>query len=346
MAKPETDFVRPDGSVPFGYFHQPVGLINYRDFKLRRPTREPAPVEDREKQFVHFQFMGFTSATYIAGCSLTDSHTGRTLFFYLFNRETGQVFKRGCRLRAGDMSEISLNADDGVSHVAGRNLSATFTACVHTGRKQLVVVSDEVPLLHMSFSELDPPFQTLRLCTPTGASGWTYCQKVAGIRAKGFLNDNGKKTDLADINATAHHDFTAGFLRRKTFWNWACVTGRDAAGHIVGVNLSNGVNETGHSENMLWLDGLAQPLGLVQFNYDLDDLRKDWRLTSAQPFLDLTFTAEGAYVAHQPDGPLPVDFHQLFGHFSGVLTDQDGHRIRLDKTPGFCERQYSVWWNA
>jgi len=146
------------------------------------------------------------------------------------------------------------------------------------------------------------------------------------------------------MDATAHHDFTAGFLRRDTFWNWVCITGKDETGKLIGLNLSNGVNETGASENVIWIDGKRQAAGLFNFEYDADDLTKDWLITSDNKGSELKFTSEGCYSAFNDEIECGFDFHQLFGRFNGHLTLQNGDCISITNLPGFCERQYAIWW--
>jgi len=336
--------IQQDGTIPFGFFENPIGTVNYLDFSLRSPFRELLPSAQREKQFVHFHFLGFASPKFIAGCSLSYAKGETTAFFYLFDRQSRQMIKRGCKARDGDIATITLNPDDGVSHISGKGMDVQFISDNKDRKKRLKVNFDGASVLNMEFSETTPSFDTLRLCTPTGPSGWTYCQKVAGIPAVGDITFDGQKYDLEEIGAFAHHDFTAGFLRRDTFWNWACITGQDASGRAIGLNLSNGVNETGFSENVLWVDGKREPAGLIFFDYDIEDLSRTWTISSDTQNLNLKFHPEGHYSAFNSTSSTPTDFTQLFGYFEGSFTLSDGSKIYLDKIAGFCERQYSVWW--
>ncbi|MBL4908346.1 MAG: DUF2804 domain-containing protein [Sneathiella sp.] len=337
-------FIGPEKNVTFGHFNEPIGPVNYQDFALRNAVRDRLGANEIEKQFVHFHFLGLASQQFIAGCSLSYANQSTTVFFYLFDRKTGEILKRGCRIGENDIGNFSLNPDDGSTHLQGRALDVRFTFDPAHLKKEIEVSLDDIKVLHMTFQEKTPDFETLRLCTPTGPSGWTYCQKVAGLQAEGELFHNGQRYDLREIGAYAHHDFTAGFLRQDTFWNWACLTGQDDAGNVLGLNLSNGVNETGFSENVIWLNGKRENAGLISFDYDLDDLSKPWKISSESGRLNLTFRSEGQYAAQNKSCPLPFDFHQLFGSFEGTLRLESGDIIRINDIPGFCERQYAVWW--
>jgi Domain of unknown function (DUF2804), C-terminal/Domain of unknown function (DUF2804), N-terminal len=338
------NFVSEDGGCPFGVFEEPVGTINYLDYALRSPFRKLLPASEKSRQFVHFQFMGFTSDRFICGCSLTHTSQSTTVFFYLFDRKTGVTTKRGCRLGSDDTGDICLDPDNGSSILVGRGMDVRFNAHGENLEKQLLISLDGNPVLNMRFMDIAPNFETLRLNTPTGANGWSYCQKVAGTAATGNVYFDGQKFDLEEINAAAHHDFTAGFLRQETFWNWACITGRDDQGRLIGMNLSNGVNESGHSENVVWLNGKREAADLLSFKYDPDNIEAPWHITSDTGRLELTFETEGLYSAYITEGPTPCDFNQLFGRFNGYFMSQNGEKIVLKNLPGFCERQYSIWY--
>jgi len=336
------NFVTKKGNVPFGFILPPAGLINYKDYHLKDACRRDLPASARDEQFVHFHFMGFTSNHFIAGCSLSKSSLQTAVFFYLFDRQKNEVvLKKGCRIEDGN-ADLTLNPDAGSSRLKSKGMEVTFMISPHKQSRELIIFLDgqEVLNLLIEGKEID----TLRLCTPTGPSGWTYVQKVAGAKASGHLNWRGAIFELEADEATAHYDFTAGFLRRETFWNWACVTGISASGDLIGLNLSNAVNETGASENALWLNGKMSAITSVFFDYNPENLNSPWGIHDQNKLIDLTFHPDGAYTAFHPDSPTPVDFSQLFGTFSGKVTDQKGKSVYIDYLPGFTERQYSVWW--
>src|SRR5690606_9267474 len=135
----------------------------------------------------------------------------------------------------------------------GRNL-LRLENCADTGEKRLRVELDDGTRIDASFSEREPAFQPMCICTPTAVNGWVYAQKVAGVACRGQVRSALGNFDLAQIGAFAHHDWSAGYMRPETNWNWACLSG-PADGLRVGLNLSCGVNETSFTENCFWLDG-------------------------------------------------------------------------------------------
>ncbi|WP_025897956.1 DUF2804 domain-containing protein [Sneathiella glossodoripedis] len=331
------------GELRFGKYSEPVGSINFQDYPLRDGFRKRLSPSEINRQFVHFHFMGFTCPQFIAGCSMTLNQDHKTAFFYLFDRLSKETHKFGFRISDATDGQISLNPDNGQTELSKENAKVLIECDEPTLTKKLEVSSPDGIDLSLKFSETECRFDTLRLCTPTGANGWTYCQKVAGIVARGHLTYKGKTYDLEKLSATAHHDFTAGFLRRDTFWNWACVTEQLEDGTLIGINVSNGVNETGASENIVWINGKSEKLGLFLFSYDQDDLSKSWEITCDRGSA-VRFTSEGMYEAFNNKIQTGFDFSQLFGTFSGTLITRTGTKIELNNLSGFCERQYSIWY--
>ncbi len=338
------NFLDQNGQPPWGILSNPAGTINYRDYPLRSAYRELLPESERHRQFIHFQFMGFTSRRFIAGCSVTLVGDIKTAFFYLFDRQSKELNKFGFRLADRTSGTICLDPDDGLTSLSKNNYTVQFNNDLSSNTKSLHVSSSEELELTLRFSEKDYKFETLRLCTPTGANGWTYCQKVAGIPATGHLKYKGEIFSLNELGAAAHHDYTAGFLRKDTFWNWACINGIQPNGDVIGLNVSNGVNETGASENRVWLNGKSEDVGHFMFSYNPDNLENDWQITS-DCGTKLTFNSEGKYAAFNNELSTGFDFHQLFGNFTGKIVTCTGKKIAIHNLPGFCERQYSIWYD-
>jgi hypothetical protein len=116
-------------------------------------------------------------------------------------------------------------------------------------RERRLVVDAGTIAIDAVFDEERPTMEPMRLCTRAGATGWVYARKTAGLGMRGTLRWDDRRYDLAEIGIHGHHDWSAGFMRRETFWNWGCLAGRTADGRSAGLNVSCGVNETSVTEN-------------------------------------------------------------------------------------------------
>ena len=112
-----------------------------------------------------------------------------------------------------------------------------------------------------------------------------------------------------DSLSRAAVDWSCGFMRRETAWNWASLAGVLADGRAVGLNLAAGVNETGMTENALWLEGRCIKLGQARFNA--------WLIAS--------------------------NFRQYIGTFSGTVRDEAGNSIPVDGLRGLMEDHFARW---
>ncbi len=327
------------GAVRLGFSEEPVGAIDPDSFELRSPMGRMLEDEERRKEFRQFQFLGAISESLVIGCALTRTHKLNAAFAYLY-RPSDQAF-REIRLRSTGANEVSmsLDPDDGTSEFVGADGSLRIEA-LPSGVKRLSIEHSDV---EVDLQIRDTGFETLRLCSPAGPNGWAYAQKVAGVPATGSVRSPLGDFDLEAIQACGHHDYTAGFLRPETWWNWACISGRTEDGRLIGLNVSRGVNETSFSENCLWVDGVRTPLGGMLFEFDPDATEEPWRITETAGPTRLTFTPAHGYHATGERGEVASNFHQLFGTFSGEIATGNGLPVVVREIPGFAETQYVRW---
>ncbi len=321
----------------FGIFDEPVGPIRPEDFDLRSPMGRLLDDEERRGEFRQFQFLGAISESVVVGCALTRTQKLNSAFAYVY-RPVDKAFHE-IRLRSRDGVKMSLDPDDGVSEFVAEDGFVRIEARP-SGEKRLRIEHSDV---NIDLRIREDDFETLRLCSSAGPTGWAYAQKVAGVPATGSVQSPVGDFDLEQVQACGHHDYTSGFLRPETWWNWACVSGRTCDGRLIGVNVSRGVNETSFSENCFWVDGVRSPLGGMHFDFDSEALDEPWQVTETTGPTRLTFTPAHGYHATGERGELATNFHQMFGTFSGELATPNGEPILLGDVPGFAETQYVRW---
>ncbi|MFZ5723195.1 MAG: DUF2804 domain-containing protein [Pseudomonadota bacterium] len=337
--------VTPDGEVRLGLFDTPPMRINGTDYDYRTPMGRRHGSLARRLHYKQFQYFGVLSGPVLAGCAL--AHTGYLglAFVYAYDTATGRLTGETFRLPLGRGLRMSDSPADGESvlHARGAEIRMTYGRNAGgEGEKTLRVRTAGGLVIDAAMPE-PAPFRPLAICTRTGINGWTFANKVAGVPVSGRIVTPETTWDLA--TACGHHDFSAGYMRRETFWNWACLSGRTVAGgrtRMLGLNLSCGVNETSFSENCLWVDGQLIPTGLTRFDYDRRDTRRPWRITTADGSVNLRFTPAGAHTERMNLLLFATDFKQLFGRFDGTIA-VDGTALPVDGLWGFVEEQYAKW---
>lgn len=102
---------------------------------------------------------------------------------------------------------------------------------------------------------------------PSGANGYVWTRKQAGVRARGEVRIGARTHSL---ECAAVIDDTAGYHERHTRWSWSAGVGRNTTGERVGWNLVSGVNDSASgSERAVWIEGVASEPGPVRFAPDL-----------------------------------------------------------------------------
>lgn len=332
-----------NGKPVFGIFPEPVEMINYRDFDYRTPMGKVAGPIRKWFGFNRFQYFGVISDELIFGCAIADIRAMGVAFIYLYQPGTGEMIEHTFRSPFAGALSMALSPVNGMTVFENKKNRIEMIYRNGPSEKALKVNLDGGLKVDARFSETSPIFQPMCICTQTGPNGWVYAQKAAGVDASGTVECEFGGFDLETIGAMAHHDYSAGFMRRETFWNWACFSGRTPAGDRIGLNVSCGVNETSFSENCWWLNGELINTGLARFEYDKDEPMRPWRVSTGDGGLDLAFQPEGQHVEHLNAIILASNFKQIFGKFNGLVRHPDGYDIEIKDQYGFVEDQYSKW---
>jgi hypothetical protein len=334
--------IRPDGQPQYGIFAKAPGLINYRDFDFRSPMGRRLGALAKWRRFHQFQYFGLISDQLIGGCALANLSLAGIGFVYLFHPASGRLLERRFKLPLGLGTRFSQAPDDGVCELRQGGNRLLMENCAVSGEKRLAVELDDGLRIDAWFSERAPVFQPMHICTPTAVNGWVYAQKVAGVRCHGQVRSALGDFDLDALDAFAHHDWSAGYMRPQTYWNWACLSGR-VGGVRVGLNLSCGVNETSFGENCFWLDGELLKVDGVRFEFDRDQPLNPWRIRSGDGQVELSFTGRGLHQERVNLGFLASNFKQVFGRFSGRLRPVGRPEVPIDGLWGFVEDHFAKW---
>ncbi|WP_290539018.1 MULTISPECIES: DUF2804 domain-containing protein [Alcanivorax] len=330
------------GQVALGVFPETVATINGRQADYRTPMGQPAPRYARHFHYKQFQYFGVISQELLAGCALAHTAYLGMAFFYIFEPRTGRLREYTWRSPLGRELTMSTSPRQGESRFQRRGVDIRMGYQDQGGSlSKTLTVNLKDLTLDVRMDE-GPDYQPMSLCTRTGVNGWVYANKVAGRTVTGTLQQDSSQQDLAGLNACGHHDFSAGYMRRETFWNWACLSAL-VGNTRVGLNLSCGVNETTFSENCLWVDDQMIPTDGVIFEYNRDDLMQPWTLRSQCGQVMLRFTPNGNHRERMNLGLFASNFNQLFGRFDGELRLRDGRSLAIDGQYGFVEEQYAKW---
>jgi hypothetical protein len=326
--------IQPDGTIPFGIYTDPLEEINYREYALRTPMGIPVPGFAKKMKFNQFHFFGVIGPELMAGLAVVDLKLVTNGFFYIYDRQSRELVES--KKLSLPNRKVFIKTDP--SHTHSCFESGDFSISIQHNR--ISACGKDVALTaEIDLADADP----LRICTRAGYRGWVYTQKTSPLKLTGELSFKGKTVAIASPDYMGLMDWTGGFMRRYTYWNWAATAATLPDGRPFGLNLASGVNETGFTENVFWLDGVRSKVSTVNFVFDQKDLYAPWRITSADGKLNLTFTPEAERSEKLHTGLIASRFTQLMGTLAGELVDESGERVRLENCPGWVEDHYAKW---
>lgn len=336
-----TDLINARGEPHFGLITSPVGRINYMDYDLRSAMDQPRSRLSRFLGFNQFQFVALSGADFIAGAAIVDLRLVGNGFAYLFDFKTRTLEEFSCLTPAALGTFLPTTPDDGVSYCRWRGARLEIEA--HSAKRGRDVRVNVGRRLEIAGQMREPSrFQPLRLCSRAGYNGWVYTQKAAGLPVTGELHSPAGSVVL-DEQCRASYDWSCGFMRRETAWNWASISACLPDGRSLGLNLAAGVNETGVTENALWLDHRLLKLDLAMFRYNRYQPDQPWQITTSDKRVRLEFQPLGSRVEKVNAWLLASNFRQFFGYYSGEIRTALGEVVRLEQVPGLAEDHYAKW---
>ncbi len=170
-----------------------------------------------------------------------------------------------------------------------------------------------------------------------------YNHKINCMDAEGWVTLGSKRYEFRPGSAFAGLDWGRGNWTYKNRWYWGAASGM-LGNDPLGWNLGYGFSDrTPASENMVFYKGNAHKLDEIVFHMDVDDYMKPWKISSSDNRFDMDFVPlldrESAF-----DFKLMKSIqHQVFGHFTGRITLDDGTVLEVKDFFGFAEDVLN-WW--
>jgi len=325
-----------------GVIDQIVDKVNYMDFDLRTPMDRVVSKLGRHLRFNQFQFIGIANKELISGIAIVDLKWVSNAFVYIYDLKLNKLTEVSLLHPFSLGITQSLCPDLGIARFSHFGDVVEISSHLSGQVKKVRVSLKQKIEMQIQITAPDS-FTPLRVCSKAGYDGWVYTQKAAGLLATGHVRANGKNYQLNENDTLASYDWSCGFMRRETSWNWACLSGRLSDGRSLGLNLAAGVNETGVTENAIWVDGRFIKLGLAQFEFNRYDSEQPWKVTTSDGQVDLMFYPEGSRVEKTNILILASNFKQIFGRFKGIIKDGVGGILHVQGMSGFMEDHYAKW---
>ena len=329
------------GVPPWGRLSSLPDRINWEQYDARNAMGVRRKAWTKRFLFKHFDFYGALGEGFTLGCGLVRLGLLNSTFAYLNSPAGLHRVQFDMPLDLGFQSDYKPLGRTNWVHPFKKYHSVLSTRDGQSRELQFQFGKNFYGQVRIDCDRSE----TLALNTPIANTGFAYAQKSSGGSVSGEVFLNGNKYPLQPQKDGCYHDWTAGFLRRETFWNWACASGRTSPDQpLISLNVARGVNETSAHENVIWVDGSIHDLPLVLFDYDRDNILKPWRVYSQCGAVDAQFTPEGSVDDHRNMLVMASRFNQCFGKFTGsVKLPAKGLEYSVDGLAGWCEDHYAKW---
>ncbi len=327
--------INDQGKVQFGIFESAIDEINYKDYQMTTPMGFGVPSLFRKLLCNQFVFFGLTGPDVIIGMAVVDLKYLSNGFLYIYDRKNGTVTEANKTIVPLSSKIFIAPTPERVS--CGFKLGRLSISMENT---KISAKAKDIEIdLDIDRSSTAP----LRICTKAGYKGWVYTQKTSPIHVTGKVVHKGRHIDISSPTHMGLMDWTAGHMRRQTFWNWAATAATLDDGRSLGLNLSCGVNETSFTENAFWIDGKMTKVDLVHFDFNPDNFYDPWKIKSLDGKIDLKFTGRQHREENINAGLVATKFTQLMGEFKGSLKTDDNQVIKINNCPGWAEDHYAKW---
>jgi hypothetical protein len=190
-----------------------------------------------------------------------------------------------------------------------------------------------------------PSLESMAIATPFPESkhAFYYNQKINCLPAEGELSVGEQKFSFQPKNSFGVLDWGRGVWTYSNTWYWGSASGI-VENESFGFNIGYGFGDTSRAtENMLFYKGKAHKLEEVEFHIPPDNYLKPWTFTSSDSRFEMTFQPIIDRYSNTNLLILQSNQHQVFGHFSGKATLDNGQEIRVRNLLGFAEKVYNRW---
>ncbi len=167
---------------------------------------------------------------------------------------------------------------------------------------------------------------------------------LSGGGNRGALEVGGERVEFKPDRDVGLLDFHKAYYPRRTFWKWATFATIDAAGSLLGVNLTHNViqDDTRNNENCIWHGNHLSLVGAARFDIPKDRMQP-WRIRTDDAAVDLELIPQGRRREKVNLGFVKSAYDQPYGLYSGTLLDSEGVRHRVEKVFGLAEDHVSLW---
>ena len=169
-----------------------------------------------------------------------------------------------------------------------------------------------------------------------------YNHKVNNLSPKGLVKFGNRVLDFSAEPSDGVFDWGRGVWTYNNTWYWGSASGL-VDNVPFGFNIGYGFGDTSKAtENIVFYDGIGHKLDEVKFHIP-KNYEDPWQFTSNDGRFEINFEPVIDRNSNTKVLFIESDQHQVFGHFSGKVTLDDGTVLNVDRVFGFAEKVMNKW---
>ncbi len=320
-------------------------VINYQDYKLKSIFDKNLPKIIQKFRFHKFNFIMIITDTHLLGLGIVGLTYISDIFLFSYCFKTNDYLEIEKKVPFEFNLKYPIDAEN-------------FKIEYNTKSEKLIIEKNKALSTLNIFADFPHNFyiegnfaygtkinNPLRICSPNGVNCWTFTEKCTGIEPKSLklkLNDKQINPDLS--KTTLLYDWSCGYMKRLTNWNWAAFSAADPRLKMtLGGNFASFINETYTTENAYWIDHKIFKINQIIFNFEENNPDKRWEIISDDKKVNLKFIPIKKRVQKLNLGFLKIYFRQYLGTFSGSLYTDDKTEFQFENAWGVTEIQRALW---
>ncbi|MEA2058144.1 MAG: DUF2804 domain-containing protein [Actinomycetota bacterium] len=292
-----------------------------------------------------WDYYGVTTPDVYFSVTIADLGYAGQVFAYLVDFADATYHEETITLPPGRITDLPRNSTAGDATFDNGRVSVSFRVGEQGRRVRAAWPEFGGAALTADVSlSLPSAHQSTVVVVPIGDRSFYYNRKINCLAARGTIQIGDRTISLEPRSCLGTLDWGRGVWPYNSFWVWVSASGFTSDGGTVGLNFGSGFGDTSAAtENSLLLDGRIHKLGEVEVTYDDEHFMRPWRMRSNDGRVDLEFTPFVERAAKTNLVVIRSEVHQVFGHFEGTVTDDDGNTVVIDRLIGWAEEHHARW---
>jgi Protein of unknown function (DUF2804). len=314
----------------------PGGILNADAVGwARRPLVDTSGIDGRRgwPRNKRWEYWNVVTPTHVLAATVSSIDYAAVHEVWVLDRATEQTWGKAATVIPARGAVLPANLGQGVASARAADLSIDISPEAGGVRLQAQAGSVSFDVLVTRPEDQD----CLAVVVPWSRLRFQYTVKDVAQPVSGSLVIDGVRHDVPAGSSWAVLDHGRGRWPYDVHWNWGAGSGR-VGGQVFGIQVGGKWTVgSGSTENGILLGNRLHKISEeLEWDYDLADWRRPWRITGGG--LEATFTPEFDRTAASNMGVISSRTDQCFGTWSGRFQD-----VSFEGIYGWAEDVHNRW---